>query len=96
MLLLDGRTVFTDGQAPSLSDGWLGPDEEVIVKLTQFWSSDLYDNWLIDLFKIINIMQIIVIDEIDSFPWEIRIINFKFSYLRRVEKRPLTYLVECI
>lgn len=92
-LLLDGRTVFTGGHAPSLSDGWLGPDEEVKDKFTQFWPSDLYDNCLIDLFKIINIMQII--DEIDSFSWEIRIINFKFSYLRTVEKGPLTYLVEC-
>lgn len=96
ILLLDRRTVFTGGHAPSLSDGWLGPDEEVIYKFTQFWPSDLYDNCLIDLFKIINIMQTIVIDEIDSFSWEIRIINFKFSYLRTVEKRPLTYLVECI
>lgn len=67
MLQLDGRTVFTGGHTPSLSDGWLGPDEEVIDKLTQFWPSDLYDNCLIDLFKIINIMKIIVIDEIDSF-----------------------------
>lgn len=96
ILLWDGRTVFTGGHAPSLSDGWLGPDEEVIDKFTQFWLSDLYDNCLIDLFKIINIMQIIVIEEIDSFSWEIWKINFKFSYLKTVEKRPLTYLVECI
>lgn len=36
ILLLDGRTVFPGGHAPSLSDGWLGPDEEVIDKFTQF------------------------------------------------------------
>lgn len=76
IFLLDGRSVFTGSHAPSLSDGWLGPAKKLSKKFTQFWPSDLNDNCLIDLFKIIKIMQIIVIDEIDSFSWGIRIIYF--------------------